>query len=83
MFSVMAALDIVTMVLDVFSGIADFIPGVGTAVSFIVDLVSTALSFISDMIGWFTEQVDTRSPETILEQDFKDFVKEGGHLRLM
>ncbi|MEZ9464647.1 calcium-binding protein [Vibrio splendidus] len=80
MFSVMAALDIVTMVLDVFSGIADLIPGVGTAVSFIVDLVSTALSFISDMIGWFTEQVDTRSPETILEQDFKDFVKEGGPL---
>ncbi|MCG9766562.1 hypothetical protein L1D53_23975 [Vibrio alginolyticus] len=73
MFGVMAGLDGVTVVLDVVSTALDFIPGIGTAASFIVDLVSTAIGFVSDLIGFFTEMVDTRDYNKEVDEAFNKY----------
>lgn len=75
MFTTMATLDSVAVVVDIVGTVADFIPGVGTIVSVVCDIASTIIGAVSDLIGAFTELVDTRSDDQKVRDAFDKYLQ--------
>ncbi|WP_028862061.1 hypothetical protein [Psychromonas aquimarina] len=74
MYTAMAVIDGLGVILDVASLICDFVPVVGTAISFVLDCINFALTGINTLLGFFADQLDSRTPEQKITQALDSYV---------
>ncbi|SON51760.1 hypothetical protein [Vibrio tapetis] len=74
MYTAMAVIDGLGVILDVASLICDFVPVVGTAISFVLDCINFALTGINTLLGFFADQLDSRTPEEKITQALDSYV---------
>ncbi|PXF43853.1 Iron-regulated protein FrpC [Gracilariopsis chorda] len=74
-YGIMAGLDTLSVILDGVSMAFDCIPGVGTAISLVVDVLNTLVDFTNMIIGFFVDMVDNRSSEELVKESFASYLK--------
>ncbi|HEY9799447.1 MAG TPA: hypothetical protein V6D25_03740 [Leptolyngbyaceae cyanobacterium] len=83
MYGICAALDTVSIILDAASFAADFVPGIGTVISFVLDVVNTIVGVINSVIGFFADLVDTRSDEDKIRESFDQYINSDAFKRFI
>lgn len=71
MYGVMAAIDVITLILDGASLVTDF---VFPPLSPIIDLVSTVLQVVNTVLGFFADLIDFRSTKQRVTDEFNAYI---------